>query len=215
MRDLDIRGAGNLLGAEQSGFINDLGYETYHKILDEAVQELKESEFRDLFTKDLTASVDLRLPDCQIETDLQIIIPEKYVTNISERLSLYNQLDNIEHEEELQDFQKSIIDRFGPLPLEVRNLLKIVRIRWKAEQIGFEKLTLKNNIVKGYFVSQERTEYFQTDKFGKILDYIKKNPKRCSLKEIKTKLLLTVENVLSIDDLDLLLSGIVQNNHQT
>lgn len=213
MRDLDIRGAGNLLGAEQSGFINDLGYETYHKILDEAVQELKESEFRDLFTKDLTASVDLRLPDCQIETDLQIIIPEKYVTNISERLSLYNQLDNIEKEDELNDFQKSIIDRFGPLPIEVKNLFKIVRIRWKAEQIGFEKLTLKNNILKGYFVSQERTEYFQTDKFGKILDYIKKNPKRCSLKEIKTKLLLTVENVLSIDDLDLLLSGIVENNH--
>jgi transcription-repair coupling factor (superfamily II helicase) len=211
MRDLDIRGAGNLLGAEQSGFINDLGYETYHKILDEAVQELKESEFRDLFTKDLTASVDLRLPDCQIETDLQIIIPEKYVTNISERLSLYNQLDNIEKEEELQEFQKSITDRFGPLPQEVHNLLKIVRIRWKAEQIGFEKLTLKNNILKGYFVSQERTEYFQTDKFGKILDYIKKHPKRCSLKEIKTKLLLTVENVLSIDALDLLLSGIVEN----
>ena len=212
MRDLDIRGAGNLLGAEQSGFINDLGYETYHKILDEAVQELKESEFRELFTKDLTASIDLRLPDCQIETDLQIIIPEKYVTNISERLSLYNQLDNIEKEEELQEFQKSIIDRFGSLPQEVRNLLKIVRIRWKAEQIGFEKLTLKNNILKGYFVSQERTEYFQTDKFGKILDYIKKNPKRCSLKEIKTKLLLTVENVLSIDELDNLLSGIVENN---
>ena len=209
MRDLDIRGAGNLLGAEQSGFINDLGYETYHKILDEAVQELKENEFKDLFTKDLSSSMDLSLPDCQIETDLQIIIPETYVSNISERLSLYNQLDNIEKEEELQEFQKSMIDRFGPAPVEVKNLFKIARIRWKAEQIGFEKLTLKNNILKGYFVSQEKTEYFQTEKFGKILDYIKNNPKHCSLKEIKSKLLLTVEKVQSIDELDKLLSGII------
>ena len=209
MRDLDIRGAGNLLGAEQSGFINDLGYETYHKILDEAVQELKENEFRELFTKDLSSVVDLRLPDCQIETDLQIIIPETYVSNISERLSLYNQLDNIEKEEELQEFQKSMLDRFGPMPEEVENLFKIARIRWKAEQIGFEKLTLKNNILKGYFVSQERTEYFQTDKFGKILDYIKNNPKQCFLKEIKSKLILTVEKVPSLDVLDKLLSGII------
>ena len=210
MRDLDIRGAGNLLGAEQSGFINDLGYETYNKILDEAVRELKESEFKELFTKDLTASMEVKLQDCQIETDLQIIIPETYVGNISERLSLYNQLDNIEKENELLEFQKSIVDIFGPMPLEVKNLLKIVRIRWKAEIIGFEKLTLKNNILKGYFVSQERTEYFQTEKFGKILDYIKRNPKQCSLKEIKSKLLLTVEKVNSIDELDILLSGIVQ-----
>lgn len=210
MRDLDIRGAGNLLGSEQSGFINDLGYETYHKILDEAVQELKENEFKDLFMKDMTGTLsDLRLPDCQIETDLQIIIPENYVSNISERLSLYNQLDNIEKEDELQEFQRSIVDRFGPLPQEVQNLLKIVRIRWKAEQLGFEKLTLKNNILKCYFVSSEKTEYFQADKFGRILDYIKINPKRCSLKEIKSKLLLTVENVYSIDDLDVLLSGFV------
>lgn len=210
MRDLDIRGAGNLLGSEQSGFINDLGYETYHKILDEAVQELKENEFKDLFMKDLSESLtDLRLPDCQIETDLQIIIPENYVSNISERLSLYNQLDNIDKEQELQEFQKSVIDRFGPMPQEVQNLVKMVRIRWKAEQLGFEKLTLKNNILKCYFVSSEKTEYFQADKFGRILDYIKHNPKRCSLKEIKSKLLLTVENLQSIDDLDKLLSGFV------
>ncbi|HEY1054643.1 MAG TPA: transcription-repair coupling factor, partial [Emticicia sp.] len=127
MRDLDIRGAGNLLGSEQSGFINDLGYETYHKILDEAVQELKENEFKDLFMKEMTgSSATLHLPDCQIETDLQIIIPENYVSNISERLSLYNQLDNIEKEAELQEFQKSIVDRFGPMPQEVENLVKMV-----------------------------------------------------------------------------------------
>jgi transcription-repair coupling factor (superfamily II helicase) len=118
-------------------------------------------------------------------------------------------LDNIDKEVELQEFQKSMVDRFGPMPEEVENLFKIARIRWKAEQIGFEKLTLKNNILKGYFVSQERTEYFQTDKFGKILDYIKNNPKKCLLKEIKSKLLLTVEKVQSIDVLDKLLSSLI------
>ncbi len=209
MRDLDIRGAGNLLGAEQSGFINDLGYETYHKILDEAVQELKENEFKDLFSSDITQTLDIKLPDCQIETDLQLIIPDYYVANISERLSLYNQLDNIEKEDELNQFKSGMIDRFGPLPNEVENLFKIVKVRWKAEHIGFEKLSLKNNILKGYFVSQERTEYFQTDKFGKILDYIKNNPKTCSIKEIKSKLVLTVEKVNSIDSLDNLLNKII------
>ena len=118
-------------------------------------------------------------------------------------------MKKIKKEEELQEFQKSMVDRFGPMPEEVENLFKIARIRWKAEQIGFEKLTLKNNILKGYFVSQERIEYFQTDKFGKILDYIKNNPKQCSLKEIKSKLLLTVAKVQSIDVLDKLLSGII------
>lgn len=187
-----------------------MGYETYHKILDEAVQELKETEFKDLFMKEMTASTtDLRLPDCQIETDLQIIIPENYVSNISERLSLYNQLDNIDKEEELSAFQTSLIDRFGPMPPEVQNLVKMARIRWKAEQLGFEKLTLKSNILKCYFVSSEKTEFFQADKFGRILDYIKNNPKKCSLKELKSKLLLTVENLQSIDDLDKLLSKFV------
>ncbi len=138
-----------------------------------------------------------------------MIIPDYYVANISERLSLYNQLDNIEKEDELNQFKSGMIDRFGPLPNEVENLFKIVKVRWKAEHIGFEKLSLKNNILKGYFVSQERTEYFQTDKFGKILDYIKNNPKTCSIKEIKSKLVLTVEKVNSIDSLDNLLNKII------
>lgn len=208
MRDLDIRGAGNLLGAEQSGFINDLGYEMYHKILDEAVQELKENEFKDLFKADIK-DVDLRLSDCQIETDLQILIPENYISNISERLSLYNQLDNIATERELEEFEKSLIDRFGNLPDDVKNLIKIVRIRWKGEKIGFEKLSLKNNILKAYFVSSERSEYFESGKFGKILDYVKSNPMRCSLKDFKGKPLLTIENIATINDFDIVLSEIL------
>ncbi len=208
MRDLDIRGAGNLLGAEQTGFINDLGYEMYHKILDEAVQELKENEFKGLFKSDIK-DVELRLSDCQIETDLQILIPENYIANISERLALYNQLDSIAKEDELEEFQKSLIDRFGNLPNEVKNLIKIVRIRWKGEEIGFEKLSLKNNILKAYYVSSERSEYFESGKFGKILDYVKSNPKRCSLKEFKGKPLLTIENITAIDDFDNVLSEIL------
>jgi transcription-repair coupling factor (superfamily II helicase) len=208
MRDLDIRGAGNLLGAEQSGFINDLGYEMYHKILDEAVQELKETEFKDLFKTDFSDH-DLRLPDCQIETDLEILIPEIYISSISERLSLYNQIDNVKREDELEILKDSLIDRFGLLPKEVQNLFKIVKVRWKAEAIGFEKLTLKNNILKGYFVSSESEKYFQSEKFGKVLDYVKMHARKCSLREMKGKPILNVEPIRSIDELDQILSEIL------
>ena len=137
MRDLDIRGAGNLLGAEQSGFINDLGYELYHKILDEAVQELKENEFRELFEKQLSETVEVLKVDCQIETDLTVLIPEKYVTSISERLSLYTQLDDMKNEEELGKFEKMVIDRFGPIPPEMLDIIEIVRVRWLAETLNY------------------------------------------------------------------------------
>lgn len=200
MRDLDIRGAGNLLGAEQSGFINDLGFEMYHKILDEAVQELKETQFRDLFINELNEKADALKVDTQIETDLPVLIPENYVSNISERLGLYNQLDNLANEAELADFQKMLLDRFGPLPPEVRDLLDIVRVRWQAELVGFEKLSLKNNTLKGYFVSGNDT-YFQSEQFGRVLDFVKANAKKCSLRDVKGKLILTFENVPSIEAL--------------
>jgi transcription-repair coupling factor (superfamily II helicase) len=202
MRDLDIRGAGNLLGAEQSGFVNDLGYELYHKILDEAVSELKENEFKSLFEKELKAK-DFKLEDCQIETDQQILIPESYIGSISERLSVYNTIDNIKEENELELFRSSLIDRFGKLPEEVVQLFEVVKIRWKAETLGFEKVTLKSNILKCYFVSSKHEQYYQTDKFGRILDYVKQNPRLCSLKQVKDKLILKVENVTSIDTVEL------------
>ena len=208
MRDLDIRGAGNLLGAEQSGFVNDLGYEMYHKILDEAVTELKENEFKKLFEGEISDK-GYKIEDCQIETDMQILIPEAYIANISERLSIYNAIDALKNEEELNKFRDSIVDRFGKLPSEVEELFKIVKVRWKAEFIGFEKLTIKNNILKGYFVSEKHQDYYQTDKFGKILDYIKVHPKLCSLKQIKDKLIFSAENVVNIDKINDLFDKIV------
>jgi transcription-repair coupling factor (superfamily II helicase) len=198
MRDLDIRGAGNLLGSEQSGFINDLGYDMYHKILDEAVAELKEKEFKDLFKDELLGKV-FKIEDCQVETDLEILIPDTYISNISERLSVYNSIDALKNKEELNIFKQSLIDRFGKLPNEVVTLFEVVNVRWKAENIGFEKITLKNNILKGFFVSEKHQEYYQTDKFGKILDYIKMHPKECSLKQIKEKLIFTAEKATNID----------------
>ncbi|OIN57177.1 transcription-repair coupling factor [Arsenicibacter rosenii] len=212
MRDLDIRGAGNLLGAEQSGFINDLGYEMYHKILDEAVQELRENEFKDLFLPD-SNPFKAAVPDTVIETDLQVVIPEKYVSNISERLSLYTRLDNIRNQEELAAFRKEVEDRFGPLPEEVENLIKMVNIRWKAESLYLEKLTLKNNILKGYFVSSENgsgtaERFFQSEQFGKVIDYIKLNPLKCSLKDVKNRLIFTHSNVSSVVQMDEVLTAL-------
>jgi transcription-repair coupling factor (superfamily II helicase) len=197
MRDLDIRGAGNLLGAEQSGFISDLGFEMYHDILDKAVQELKESDFRDLFVKELPSVKDL-VTDCIIETDLQILIPEKYVSSISERLSLYSQLDNIKDDEGLKKFQATITDRFGPMPDEVKDLIQTVRLRWVAEKIGMEKLVIKNDTLKGYFVSPENEAYYKSDKFGRVLQYLQKNPRKARLKEVKSKLIVIFENIKTI-----------------
>ena len=202
MRDLDIRGAGNLLGAEQSGFVNDLGYELYHKILDEAVSELKETVFKDLFEKELSEK-DFQIDDCQIETDQEIIIPVTYIGNISERLSVYNSIDALKSEDELKEFKKNLIDRFGKLPESVESLFEIVKVRWVAQKLGFEKLSWKNNNLKGYFVSSKHEEYYQTEKFGRILDYVKLNPRKCSLKQVKEKLILTVENANSIEKLEL------------
>ena len=209
MRDLDIRGAGNLLGAEQSGFINDLGYELYHKILDEAVQELKENEFRELFEKDLSEIVEATKVDCQIETDLQVLIPEKYVSSISERLSLYTQLDDMKTEPDLHNFEVMIKDRFGPMPPEVIDIIKIVRVRWIAESLGIEKIMLKSNNLKCYFVSSENEKYYKSATFGKIIEYVKMNSRKCSLKETRGKLMLTFEKITSIDELEGILRNIV------
>jgi len=199
MRDLDIRGAGNLLGAEQSGFITDLGFEMYHKILDEAVQELKENEFAELFEVDLKEKVKVLVQDCVIETDLELLIPETYVSNISERLSLYAKLDNIKKESELLTYIQSIRDRFGPIPDTVDDLFETVRLRWLAEELGFEKLLIKNGVMKCYFLPSEREKYFKSDTFGKILSFIQKHGKNCKIKESKNRLILIINEVNTIE----------------
>lgn len=195
MRDLDIRGAGNLLGAEQSGFISDLGFDMYHKILDEAVQELKETEFKDLFTRGLEDVTKPLVQDCSIETDLEVLIPEDYVSSTTERLRLYSRLDNIQNENQLQEFKNMMEDRFGEIPEPVHELMSTVRLRWKAEALGFEKLTLKNSTMKCYFVGLENEEYFKSEVFGKILQYVQAHPKSCRIKETKKRPILSIEDV--------------------
>ena len=197
MRDLDIRGAGDILGSEQSGFITDLGFEAYHKILDEAIQELKETEFKSLFAHEL--SIKPLLEDCIIETDLELLIPENYVGNITERLGLYTQLDDFKTKEQLAEFEKNLSDRFGPIPKSVRQLMRSVELRWLAVGLGFEKLILKDNNLRGYFISKPNTEFFQTDTFGAVLDFVKLNPGLCVLKEVGQKLMLKFEGVKNIE----------------
>lgn len=197
MRDLDIRGAGNLLGAEQSGFISDLGFDTYNQILEEAVQELKEQEFRELFQKELDAST--LKTDCNVETDLEVLIPENYVTNISERLNLYMQADDLKDEESMRKFHRGLIDRFGPIPPPVSDLLNTVRARWKGEKMGFEKLMLKNGQIKAYLPENENEAYYQSATFGKVIKYVQKNGRKCRLKESKKRVILIIEDVPDVD----------------
>ncbi len=200
MRDLDIRGAGNLLGAEQSGFISDLGFEMYQKILDEAVQELKQTEFRDLFETDISEIAKIIAQDCIIETDLEILIPEDYVSNVSERLNLYTTLDNYKKEEELTEFRDSLEDRFGPVPSQVMELIDSVRLRWDAQQLGIEKLRLKGGKMRGFFLSENNERFFRSEIFGSILQYAQRNPARVRLTELKGRPLLAISEVRNISE---------------
>jgi transcription-repair coupling factor (superfamily II helicase) len=211
MRDLDIRGAGNLLGGEQSGFITDLGFDTYHKILDDAIQELKETDFKDLFMSELSEKARLIVQDCVIETDLEILIPETYVNNISERLQLYSRLDNIQDEEQLARFTEEIRDRFGSFPDSVAELINSVRLRWLGERLGFEKLTLKNEKLRAYFIST-KDEYFSSDTFGKILNFVKTHSRQCKMKDTAGKAMLQIESILTVDSAIELLSQMEGQN---
>ena len=193
MRDLDIRGAGNLLGAEQSGFITDLGYDAYHKILDEAVQELKEEEFRELFAEELEQQAKEVSRDCQIETDLEILIPDTYVASVSERLNLYSRLDNVKDESQLESFQAGLIDRFGPLPPSVQQLIGTIRLRQLGKSLGFQKISLKNSKLRGHFVASE--EYFKSGVFGQVIGYASAYPRRVKLKDHAGQPVISIENI--------------------
>ena len=208
MRDLDIRGAGNLLGGEQSGFINDLGFETYHKILDDTIQELKETDFKDLFAVELAEKAKIIVQDCVIETDLEILIPETYVNNTSERLQLYARLDNIKDEDQLKKFNDELNDRFGEAPAAVQELINSVRLRWLGEALGFEKVSLKNERFRGFFVSGNDA-YFNSEVFGKILKFAQANPRTCKIKDQAGKAMIVIEHVASVDAAIELLSQMI------
>ena len=189
-------GSGNLLGAEQSGFIAEIGFEMYHKILDEAIQELKEDEFKGVFPDDKPRPF---IAFTQIDTDLEILIPDEYVTSISERYNLYTELSKLENETELKAFQQQLHDRFGPIPPQVNDLLNTMRLQWLGKSVGFEKISLKKNVLRGYFITNQQSKYFETDAFKNILSFVQANPRRCNLKEVKNTLRLSVEGVQSIN----------------
>jgi transcription-repair coupling factor (superfamily II helicase) len=205
MRDLDIRGSGNLLGAEQSGFIAEIGFEMYHKILDEAIQELKEDEFKGVFPDDKPRPF---ISFTQIDTDQEILIPDEYVTSIAERYNLYTELSKLENETTLQAFQQQLHDRFGPIPPQVNDLLNTMRLQWLGKSIGFEKISLKKNVLRGYFLTNQQSPYFETEAFRNVLNFVQANPRRTNLKEVKNTLRLSIEGVHSIDQAVILLSEI-------
>ncbi len=195
MRDLDIRGAGNLLGGEQSGFISEIGFDTYHKILDEAIRELKHDEFADLFA-DMKEDASSR--DCQVDTDLDMLIPDAYVRNMPERLSLYTELGKIENEEGLTAFSEHLIDRFGRYPKEVSTLLSSVRLKWMGKQMGFEKISLEKNIMKIYFPADEKAALYDSPAFMKIMQHVASNPSKFEMKQSTKTVILIVKSVDNI-----------------
>lgn len=202
MKDLEIRGAGDLLGGEQSGFINEIGFDTYQKIMNEAIDELKENEFKDLYEEENNIETKEYVKDILIDTDFELLFPDDYINSITERLSLYNELGTIKKEEDLLLFEQKLIDRFGALPKPAIALLNSLRIKWKATSIGIEKLLMKQGKLVGYFISDQQSKFYQSDKFMKVMQYAQQNGNLCKIKEKQTKnglrLLITFDNVKSI-----------------
>ena len=200
MKDLEIRGAGDLLGGEQSGFINEIGFDTYQKILNEAIEELKENEFKDLYDEDEADKVYVK--DVTIDSDFELLFPDSYVNNISERLNLYTQLNNLKSESELNTFEKELIDRFGELPKQVTDLLNSVQIKWLATKIGFEKIIMKQGKLIGYFINDQQSSFYQSSNFTKVLQFVQSHSNACIMKEKQTRnglrLMLTFNNIKSV-----------------
>lgn len=211
MRDLDIRGAGNLLGAEQSGFISDIGYETYQRILEEAVIELKENEYKDLFQEELEQKR-LYVRDVQVDTDVEMLIPDAYITNIQERLKLYTQLDKLENEEQLHIFQKDLLDRFGKVPPEVKELFSGLRLRWSCRELGFERVILKSRKLRCYFVENPQSPFYESAIFQKIMQHLITAGKKdgISLKQSNRHFIMIKDNVKSLRQANAVLKRIIE-----
>ena len=203
MKDLEIRGAGDLLGGEQSGFINEIGFETYQKIMNEAIDELKENEFKELYSDENKDIEKTYVKDLQLDTDFELLFPDEYINNITERLKLYNELSVIKDENGLLEFENKLIDRFGPLPKQAISLLNSIKIKWVATQLGIEKLVMKQGKMICYFVSDQQSSYYQSGPFSQVLQFVQTQSKLCTMKEKQTpnglRLLLTFENVKSIN----------------
>ena len=202
MKDLEIRGAGDLLGGEQSGFINEIGFETYQKIMNEAIEELKENEFKDLYADEEQPDEKAYVKDLQLDTDFELLFPDEYINTVSERLKLYNELSLIKDEITLQAYENKLVDRFGPLPKQAVSLLNSIKIKWIATQLGIEKLVMKQGKMICYFVSDQQSSYYQSGRFNQVLQFVQKQSQLCKMKEKQTpnglRLLLTFENVKSI-----------------
>jgi len=199
MKDLEIRGAGDLLGGEQSGFINEIGFDTYQKIMNEAIDELKENEFKDLYENEDSGVEKEYVKDLQIDTDFELLFSDEYINNVTERLSLYNELGNVTNEEELIVFQNKLIDRFGPMPPRAMALMNSIRIKWVATKVGIEKLVMKKGKMIGYFVSDQQSDFYTSNRFHQVIQFVQKNSNICVMKEKQTpaglRLLLTFDNV--------------------
>jgi len=217
MQDLDIRGAGNMLGAEQSGFIADLGYETYQKILSEAVRELKNDEFANLYVEQEQQNLNEKgqisgeqfVDECQVESDLELLLPADYVTGSSERMLLYRELDGLTLDKDVQAFRTRLEDRFGPVPHETEELLRIVALRRLAARLGIEKVYLKGGRMSLFFVSNPDSPYYQSEAFGKMIDYMMKYTRRCDLREQNNRRSMLVKNVSSVEEAVAILREIV------
>lgn len=214
MQDMDIRGAGDVLGAEQSGFISDIGYETYQKILSEALVELKQNEYRELFAEEKEQAQAMKdvqfVADTQIDTDEELLFPESYVNSISERMSLYRSLDDIQDESGIETFRNNLIDRFGPLPEVSNELLNVVKIRILAQKLGIERIAFKKKQLLIYFVSDGESPYYQTQLFTSILGWIQSNPKLVSVKMSKGKFFLSSKSIKTMHDLLIMIKNIAE-----
>ena len=211
MKDLEIRGAGDLLGAEQSGFINEMGFETYQKMMQEALEELKDDEnFENLFENEEDRNKLFKsTKEVNIDTDLELMLPDDYVSSTEERLSLYQKLADIQSAKELEQFENELIDRFGTLPDEAINLLKSVELKWLAAEIGFDKLVVKNKVFLGYFPANPQDKFYQSEKFKKIIAYLTQNPAEATLKEKNNQLMMRKDNVKNVDEVNLVLNRIL------
>ena len=212
MRDLDIRGAGNLLGGEQSGFISDIGFETYQKILNEAMDELKNEEFKDLKESDLYEGK-YYSRDCALETDFEILLPDDYVNGISERISLYRELDDIDKLDDLLVFKENLRDRFGDLPKQVEDLVETIQLRWKARELGFEKLILKSDKMIAYFIANQESPYYQSEMFTNVLNFLKTSHKTVQMYEKNGSLRMSFPNISSIHQALEILNRILPTNN--